>query len=956
MPLLVFGLSAIFVGWDAQVLGLVGPELRTEFGVSLADLVTLGSILGFLGVLAALPMGYVVDRVKRVWLIRLGGILGQVSVVLQAFSATFIGLIFSRSVGFLGGTISGPASGPLTADYFAPSIRARVFAFLAACGQLGTLLSVPIAGWMITRYGWREAILVLAIPGTLFTLMAFLLREPKRGAVDRAEAGIESEAAKREKPPLSFVASLKAAWSIRSLRRQAFAGLVTGIAAGPIFVLTGAFLAERFLLSPAERAWVIWAVALAAAPALVLAGPIADRLMARKPSRLVVIQSVIMIAGAVSLVVIANAPNVAWVIVFQIILGFAGATVAPATGVLYARIVPAQYRGLGMQIYAPFAVVGLVLAPILTRYAEINWGTAGALVALSPIYLIGGLIFLTSASSVSRDIRAADLANMADQVVQAAKAAGQSKMIVCRGLEVEYNGVQVLFGVDLDVDEGETIALVGTNGAGKSTLMRAMCGLHQASTGAVYLDGAEVTYTPAYELAKRGIVMMPGGRAVFPEMSVAENLQTAAWTLRGDAGGTERGMERILEMFPVLRERQHQRAGSLSGGEQQMLALSQALLMRPRLLLIDELTLGLAPAVVDQLLDVIREIKAQGTTIVLVEQSINVALTVAERAVFLDKGEVRFDGPTGELLSRPDLVRAIFMGAAPGGATRSPGLQAKQREVVLRAEGLSVHFGGIQALRNTSLEVAAGEVVSVIGPNGAGKTTLFDVISGHTSPDAGRVVLGSDDVTRLPPDARARKGLARSFQSAQLFSSLTVRETIAVAHERRANRSAVLAAVWAPQARRSERRIRERVNGLIDLLGLGAYADKFVRELSTGTRRAVEIACIMAAEPRMLLLDEPSTGLAQAESEALAPALLRIVHDTGCGLLLVEHDLPLVMSVSDRLVAMNLGEVIASGTPAEVCEDPRVVESYLSASVDALQRSGSGVAAAIAAIEDTESR
>jgi ABC-type branched-subunit amino acid transport system ATPase component len=157
-------------------------------------------------------------------------------------------------------------------------------------------------------------------------------------------------------------------------------------------------------------------------------------------------------------------------------------------------------------------------------------------------------------------------------------------------------------------------------------------------------------------------------------------------------------------------------------------------------------------------------------------------------------------------------------------------------------------------------------------------------------------------------------------------------------------------------ARRSERRIRERVNGLIDLLGLGAYADKFVRELSTGTRRAVEIACIMAAEPRMLLLDEPSTGLAQAESEALAPALLRIVHDTGCGLLLVEHDLPLVMSVSDRLVAMNLGEVIASGTPAEVCEDPRVVESYLSASVDALQRSGSGVAAAIAAIEDTESR
>ncbi|TDE09899.1 MFS transporter [Jiangella asiatica] len=947
MPLLVFGLSAIFVGWDAQVLGLVAPEIRTEFGVSVADLVALGSVLGFLGILAALPMGYLVDRVKRVWLVRVGGIVGQVSIVLQALAGSFVGLVLARSVGFLGTTLAGPASGPLTADYFAPKLRGRVFAFLGACGQIGTLLSVPVAGVMVTMYGWRQAVIALAIPGTLFVLLSFLLREPTRGEVDRKDAGLSDEQAEQEPPPLSMTASLKAAWSIRTLRRQAYAGLVIGIVSGPIFLITGLFLADRFLLSPAERAWVVWIVALVATPGLLLAGPIADRLMDHKPSRLVVIQSLLMILGAVSLVVMVFAPGLVYVVAFQVVLGFASATVTPATAVLYARIVPAQFRGIGMQVYAPFAVVGLILAPFLTGYADQQWGTGGALLAMAPIYLFGGIMFLTSASSVERDIRAAELANIADQVVQAAKAAGTTKMIVCRGLEVEYAGTQVLFGIDLDVDEGETIALVGTNGAGKSTLMRAVCGLHEPANGAVFLDGVDVTHAPAHELARRGVVMLPGGHAVFPEMTVDENLRAAAWGGAGRAGGIP---AEVFEAFPVLRQRLQQRAGTLSGGEQQMVAMAQAMLMRPRLLLIDELSLGLAPAVVDQLLTIVRRLRDEGTTIVLVEQSLNVALTVADRAVFMEKGEIRFDGPTRELLGRPDLVRAVFMGAVTGSAARRPLRRGAERATVLRADGIGAAFGGVRALHDVTLEAAAGEIVGVIGPNGAGKTTLFDVVSGYTRPDSGTVLLGPDldDVTRLSPDARARAGLGRSFQSVLLFPALTVRETIALAHERRAVRSAVLAALWTPPVRRRERRIAERVDGLVDLLGLGAYADKFVRELSTGTRRAVEIACVMAAEPAVLLLDEPSSGLAQAEAETLGPALTRIVHDTGCALIVIEHDLPLVTSIADRLVAMDLGEVIADGDPAGVCADPKVVESYLSASVDTLQRSGSHVTAALA--------
>jgi branched-chain amino acid transport system ATP-binding protein len=195
-------------------------------------------------------------------------------------------------------------------------------------------------------------------------------------------------------------------------------------------------------------------------------------------------------------------------------------------------------------------------------------------------------------------------------------------------------------------------------------------------------------------------------------------------------------------------------------------------------------------------------------------------------------------------------------------------------------------------------------------------------------------------VTRESPDGRARLGLGRSFQNARLFPALTVRENIAVALERRAVRNPLLAAIWAPPVRAAERRITRQVDRLVDLLGLGAYADATLAELSTGSRRAVDVACIIALEPSVLLLDEPSSGLAQAETEALAPLLSRIVRETGCGMVVIEHDIPLVTALADRLVAMEAGAVLVSGTPAEVRADPRVLASYLAASDDVVQRSG----------------
>ena len=187
---------------------------------------------------------------------------------------------------------------------------------------------------------------------------------------------------------------------------------------------------------------------------------------------------------------------------------------------------------------------------------------------------------------------------------------------------------------------------------------------------------------------------------------------------------------------------------------------------------------------------------------------------------------------------------------------------------------------------------------------------------------------------------RARAGLVRSFQNVRLFSALTVRENIAVAFERHlTNRSAILSALYFPM-RAGERRIHRRTEVLIDSLGLRPLADKFVNELSTGSRRIVDLACLLAAEPRLLLLDEPSSGLAQAETEELGPLIGRIAREAGCSIMVVEHDVPLVASISNRLVAMVEGQVLAVGTPDEVMADPRVIRAYLGASDEVLARSG----------------
>jgi branched-chain amino acid transport system ATP-binding protein len=265
----------------------------------------------------------------------------------------------------------------------------------------------------------------------------------------------------------------------------------------------------------------------------------------------------------------------------------------------------------------------------------------------------------------------------------------------------------------------------------------------------------------------------------------------------------------------------------------------------------------------------------------------------------------------------------------------------KSEANVLEARGLRRRFGAIAAVDDVSFAVAPGHVLGIIGPNGAGKTTLFDLISGFTTPDGGRVLIDSADVTELGPDVRSRAGLGRSFQDARLFSGLTVAETIAVAFERDVEVKDPLAAVLnMPAVSRAERVVAARVDELVDLLSLQDYRNKFVSELSTGTRRVVDLACALAHRPRVLLLDEPSSGLGQRETEALVPLIGRLHQETGAAIVVIEHDMPLISEVSHELMAMHLGTILCRGKPAEVLGNQRVIETYLGTQEAIINRSG----------------
>jgi branched-chain amino acid transport system ATP-binding protein len=1008
-PLVVlFGLNAVDE-LDRTAFGVLLPEIRNHFGLDIGGILTLVSLALIAALVLALPIGFYSDRGKRVPIAVGGAVAWGICSLFTGFAATLWMLGIARAGSGLGRAVNDPVHNSLLADYYDIPVRPRVYGVHRYANASGQFVGAISAGMLAFYFSWRTPFFIYAIVTATFVVLALRLREPVRGRFERRAMGASAVVADTEEEAPSWAESWRVLWHVRSLRRIFVALPFVAVAVVGFVLLGGLFYEEVFGLDERARGFVVAGIEGPAHLVGLLVGiPLATRLLVSGgPGRILRFLAIVATAVSLAWVVFAMAPTLPVAIAANAVISAGFFLLIPGIFAVMSLAVPAKVRSFGFAVGTLFILPGLLVLPIVGGLADV-YGIRTGLVVAAPVFVVGGWIVASAGSFVAHDIEQVWRTSAARSEVANLRRRGEVKLMLARGIDVHYDGVQVLFGVDLEVDEGEIIALLGTNGAGKSTLLRAMSGLVQPSSGAVIFDGRDITHAPPNEIAARGITQVPGGQGVFTHLSVADNLRLAGWLQRRDAAKVRASTERVLEIFPQLRQRLHEPAGNLSGGQQQMLTLGMAFIGRPRLLMIDELSLGLAPVVVAQLLDMVRMLRDNGTTIILVEQSVNLALTVAERAFFMEKGEIRFEGPTADLLARPDLLRSVFLAGslagadtgplagpvaeerrptaasadasaaadAPGatrsldaaqpdggasretegerGATRSldaaqpdgggPGTDQEAR-TLLEVREVSKRFGGIRALDGVSFDVFPDEVLGFIGPNGAGKTTLFDVISGFSPEDGGTIRLRANGTLRdlhgRSAAHRSWQGLGRSFQDCRLFPGLTVAETIAVALEQHVEvRDPLAASLHLPTVSDSEHKLEERVEELIELLGLEAYRDKFTREISTGTRRIVDLACVLAQGPHVVLLDEPSSGIAQREAEALGPVLRRVRRELGASLLVVEHDLPLLLGIADRMIALDLGRIIAEGDPRDVVDHPAVVASYLGTDASTIDRSG----------------
>ena len=649
-PILVlFALNAVDE-FDTRTFELLGPEIADHFDVGVGTFGAITLLVLLLAPLVALPVAYVADRWRRMPL-AVAGAAAWGAFSLFSGLAPVLGLLIVFRVGSgFGKVVNSSVHSALIGDFYPPDARAKAFGVHGLANYAGMLVASVAAGVIAQIWDWRVAFVVLAVPTFAVVALASRLKEPERGRFEVLE--------QQETPP--FRETARKLWSIRSLKFQWIglawsAGALLGLG-----VLVPFYLKEDFGIEPAARGVIIGLGSLFSAIALLAGTSQTQRRLNVRTSSGLLLVCWTGVFTTVGLVLTALAPWV-WLAVPLIwIVTAAVAYLLPALYAVTAIVAPPQMRATAFALAGFVALAGSGFAIVGFAVGD-SAGARWAIAVMAPVFLRGVFHFFHAAKYVDDDVARLD----PEMVARAAAGpSGSGVLLETSGLTVSYDGVQVLFGVDLEVREGEILALLGTNGAGKSTTLNAISGIVEPDGGNVFFQGEAITGEPPETTVGRGIVQVPGGRGVFPGLSVEDNLRMGGFLLRRQKAELAERTDEVLRLFPRLAERRTQPAGTLSGGERQMLTLAQSFLLRPKLLLIDELSLGLAPAVVQGLLDAVRRMNAAGVTIVIVEQSVNVALTLAERAYFMEKGEVRFSGPTAELLERRDLLRSVFLEGA----------------------------------------------------------------------------------------------------------------------------------------------------------------------------------------------------------------------------------------------------------------------------------------------------
>ena len=653
---------------------VLAPDIQDSLDIS--DTVLFG-ILGFGGVtlvLGAVPMAAVADRVKRVAIIPVASAFWGVTTFLSGLIVNPFQLFLTNAGTGLGQAYRIPVSNSLLVDTYPIPARGRIFALEGLGRPVGQLLGPLAVGGMAAVVGgedpWRAAFFAVAVaPVVVAIVSALVLREPARGRFEKL-AVFGDENVDVEELPVSIGTAFARLRKIRTFYFLTTGVGVLGFALIAIPIQFNLLLEDKYAMGPFQRGVVeslIWVAALIGLP---VAGRLFDRGFRRDPSAMMRLSGILVMAAgvtyAVALPIKILGGLVLMIAVAQTLISMAFVAVPS----VIASVSPYRIRAQAFALMPVFIFLmggffgGLIVGQLSDAYNE----RTAMLVAAPPAALIGGALIAYGSRFIRRDISRAVEELVEEQEEQHRAAADPESVpaLQVHNLDFAYGSVQVLFDVSFEVARGEVLALLGTNGAGKSTLLRAVSGLGIPDRGVVRLGGRTITYADAEDRFAAGLVQLRGGAGVFEELTVADNLRTAVLASGLDEAETRARMQRSLETFPALQTRTTAAARELSGGQQQMLALAMALMHEPEVLLIDELSLGLAPVVVQELLGVVERLRDRGQTMVIVEQSLNVALAFADRALFMEKGRIRFEGPAQELAERDDLARAVFLGGEGG--------------------------------------------------------------------------------------------------------------------------------------------------------------------------------------------------------------------------------------------------------------------------------------------------
>ena len=654
---------------------VLAPDMRDTFGVSDGTITFIAASSSAFVVFGAIPMGWAADRMKRVPIIGWSSVFFTFMVFLSGLAPNAFAFFWARFGVGIAKANTIPVHSSILADTYPIGIRGRLGAIGGGSARLVAVLSPVLVGAVAVAAngpgevdGWRWAYYLFGIPVALLAIAAFFLKEPPRGQWEKID--VLGESFVEEDPlPVSLDAAFSRLMQIRTIKTVVVGFSALGFGLFTVPVLESLYLEERWNLDPLDRGITITVGGLFAILGLLYVGPKFDRLWREDPTRSLRMVGICIGVGTLFKPIQYAVPNVPLFITFGVPQTVLFIAAFAMVGPLMQSIVPYRLRGSGTALITLYIFfIGAAGGGLISLLFTDAWGPRTTALVLSvPTSILGGWILYRGARHIRHDLslNVQELLDEQDEEKRRHES-GEIPALQVNNLDFCYGPVQVLFDVGFELRKGETLALLGTNGAGKSTLLRVISGLGTPRRGVVRLGGRTITYTSPQLRAALGVHQLPGGKGVFPGMTVHQNLTMGAYIHRRDRDDVTGRIDRVLELFPDLAQRQGQVAASLSGGQRQMLALARVLLHDPEILLIDELSLGLAPTVVQDLLVIIERLQEQGQTIIIVEQSLNVALAVADRAIFLEKGQIRFEGPAQELLERDDLARAVFLGKEGG--------------------------------------------------------------------------------------------------------------------------------------------------------------------------------------------------------------------------------------------------------------------------------------------------